>query len=408
MVAAAAASPALLPTAPSVILITLAFVCTLLLPTFWHNAKNVLGSPTTFLPVCLFLLLLTSALWADSSWQESLRYLKKYKEFLLLPVLVFAISRGDTRKYAVWSLYYSLALSALITFFIYLGWLEFSYLNWWQYTLYSRIFFGISTAFLAYWAYQLILCTTGRERWLHIAVIILALVDILLVTQGRTGYVVLATLAILEVIRRRRVLTKTLVIVGTLVLFTTAYGTSNHFRTRIDQSLVDIKQYFTNHNNQSSIGIRLDFYKNTLNVIRENTVFGSGIGDFADDYARLAPGNGAEEVKNPHNEYLMLAATAGIPATLLFIAWLAVLMRHALRYQKHQLDGTLLLGAVTTIIVSCLFNSSFLDSRDGAFFLLLIAVFLNLPKLNFRPVFFCDKGMTKTDNNSENKVPDTI
>ena len=77
---------------------------------------------------------------------------------------------------------------------------------------------------------------------------------------------------------------------------------------------------------------------------------------------------------NPHNEYLMIWSQSGIVGFALFIAFHWALFKMARNLPKD--DAPLAMATLVTIIVSCSFNSSFLDMNDGAFLLILSALFL--------------------------------
>ncbi len=77
---------------------------------------------------------------------------------------------------------------------------------------------------------------------------------------------------------------------------------------------------------------------------------------------------------NPHNEYLMIWSQSGIVGFALFIAFHWALFKMARKLPKD--DAPLAMATLVTIIVSCSFNSSFLDMNDGAFLLILSALFL--------------------------------
>jgi O-antigen ligase len=74
-----------------------------------------------------------------------------------------------------------------------------------------------------------------------------------------------------------------------------------------------------------------------------------------------APGTYSD---NPHNEYLLQSGAGGLPALALFLLWLALPLRLALRPSAGPWAGTL--GCVTVAFaVGCLFNSLLLDFVEG-------------------------------------------
>jgi O-antigen ligase len=93
---------------------------------------------------------------------------------------------------------------------------------------------------------------------------------------------------------------------------------------------------------------------------------------YADDaaaYARL-PHTWAF-TDNPHNEYLMELLGGGIPALLLFLAWLGLTLREALR--ADTMHRALLAGVCVAFAFGCLFNSLLMDFGEGHLYMGLMA-----------------------------------
>ena len=78
--------------------------------------------------------------------------------------------------------------------------------------------------------------------------------------------------------------------------------------------------------------------------------------------------------ENAHNEYLMQAAAGGLPALLLFVAWLmapvAVLWRRP--HERAGPAGTLACIALA-FAIGCLFNSLLLDFIEAHLYGALVA-----------------------------------
>ena len=113
----------------------------------------------------------------------------------------------------------------------------------------------------------------------------------------------------------------------------------------------------------TSIGLRLEFYHNTLRIIRDHPVAGVGTGGFPQAYARVVEGTGMLPTRNPHNEFLHLAAQVG-PIGVAALLWLL--------WQQWRLAARLVLpereiarGLVVLITIGCMLNSLLLDHTEG-------------------------------------------
>jgi hypothetical protein len=72
-----------------------------------------------------------------------------------------------------------------------------------------------------------------------------------------------------------------------------------------------------------SFGYRVQYWQSTVGMIADHPVWGVGPGNFQNEYTRYKLPGASEEVADPHNFLLEIAATAGIPAGLAFLAVLA-------------------------------------------------------------------------------------
>ena len=83
---------------------------------------------------------------------------------------------------------------------------------------------------------------------------------------------------------------------------------------------------------------RLQIWATTLEIIKQNPIFGAGWGAFSVAYTQFDPLNGRERVEQAHNDYLQILADAGIVGAILgafFVFWL---FRYAWkRIQSHDI-----------------------------------------------------------------------
>lgn len=74
-----------------------------------------------------------------------------------------------------------------------------------------------------------------------------------------------------------------------------------------------------------SLAFRLEYWHATLAMIGDYPLFGCGPGQFQDTYTTYKLVGAAEEIQDPHNWPLEVAATAGIPAAILLVTALAAI-----------------------------------------------------------------------------------
>ncbi|MES2939531.1 MAG: O-antigen ligase family protein [Pseudomonadota bacterium] len=198
---------------------------------------------------------------------------------------------------------------------------------------------------------------------------------VLFATEGRTGHLVLLLLlacaAWRAAPRRWRWPALVAALAAVLALATLSPG----IRGRVAETVhaLDTQQ-------QPAIGapdatrIRLHLLPNAITVARDHWLVGTGWAGYPAAYRDVAEaGTGPApagapwlHTDNPHNEYLMQLGAGGLPALLLFLAWLAFpLVR--VRAQRHRGDpwaGALACLALA-FALGCVFNSLLLDFTEG-------------------------------------------
>ncbi len=112
---------------------------------------------------------------------------------------------------------------------------------------------------------------------------------------------------------------------------------------------------------------RLEFYHNTLALIRDHPILGVGTGGFVHAYADRVQGTAMQPTRNPHNQYLLTTAEVGVVGLALLLLLFAQQWRCAARLPDER-SRTLARGLVLTIMVGSLFNSLLIDHVESLLF----------------------------------------
>lgn len=220
----------------------------------------------------------------------------------------------------------------------------------------------------------------GRRRWIYISLAILAAANVLFMVQGRTGYIVLLALFTYAVVAwyRWKGALAGAIILG--VVLGAGWFFSDKFSERTERAVREYREWVPGQGTQASIGIRLNFYFVTYEIIREHPLLGVGTGGFEDAYSRKIAGTDLMPSSNPHNEYLMIGAQLGIVGVLAFVAMLFVMWRMSGRL-KNGFERDLARGLVITFVLGNLVNSLLLDHTEGILFCWAsAALFAGLPR----------------------------
>lgn len=119
------------------------------------------------------------------------------------------------------------------------------------------------------------------------------------------------------------------------------------------------------------MGLRYGFWERSLKLVAEKPWLGHGTGSFGKQYQRVANAK-VEKVKNPHNEFLLMAVQFGLFGFIIYSGFF-----FSMYYCSRKLPETerwLAQGLLLTLFITSLFNSPFLDHTEGHWFAVMIAL----------------------------------
>ncbi|MGE5472286.1 MAG: O-antigen ligase family protein [Bacteroidota bacterium] len=220
----------------------------------------------------------------------------------------------------------------------------------------------------------------ARRVWLACAALLVA--NIAIVTPGRSGYMVLvvatvvAVLAYLFAARQRlgarQILGAGLVVAGVVGVLLLAPS-----RSHIEQGLNEVQQYDQTQE-LTSMGIRMIFWRNAIELIKERPLLGYGTGAFGEAYGRLVAGRGGlaeTPAGDPHNQYMKITAENGVFALFAFLGFLVAALRQRCAAPWRVLG----LGVLAAWCATSLFNSHFSTFNEGNLIYVWLGVMLAAP-----------------------------
>ena len=220
-------------------------------------------------------------------------------------------------------------------------------------------------------------------RWLGIAAALLALTNVLLLLEGRTGYLVaLTTLSMgLMWAMPRRFRLATVVVTPLAVLLGLSFVSE-----QVHERLTKIFNESVNYSKSQQVSIadssgwRLNAWRRSLQAIETKPLNGHGIGAWTPTVKRFEDDKTATQLfgegnhSNPHQEYLLWGVELGVGGVILLIALMVCMARDALNFPDSIQRATLSLLAA--LAVACLFNSTLYDDWIGDFFCISLGLLL--------------------------------
>jgi len=230
----------------------------------------------------------------------------------------------------------------------------------------------------------------GRLRRLYGMSALLLLANVALVTTGRSGYLVAMVSAVVAVsgyvffgqrrVDTRKIGSAILLVIGVAGLLLLAPAS----RERMLQGVQEVENY-DQAKEVTSMGIRMIFWKNTLEMIQQRPLLGYGTGAFRTAYDRQVAtqtGVAAESAGDPHNQYMKITAENGVIALLVFLGFIVA----AARQHCAAPWRLLALCVLASWSATSLFNSHFSTFNEGYFVYAWLGVMLASPQAEGEPV----------------------
>lgn len=339
----------------------------------WRNMSPVIAhNRVATASLILFGVLAAGVTYGQQSFADARDYLGKYSDLALIPVFIYVFRDARLRRLGVHAFAASIGLTLILSLLIKLGFvgtgaaIKGDSVN--PVVFKERITHGLLMALGAYlFALQAMRAGSLRARYAWGVLAGLAAMNVLFMTRGVSGYVVMLLLMVLLVwvrFGRKGVATGFL---GATLLAAALFTFPGPFQTRVISVIDEIAESRPGVASETSAGLRLEFYRNTLGIVAQHPVFGVGTGGFPLAYADRVRDSELKPTRNPHNEYLHIAAQTGMIglAVLLWLFW--SLWRNASRLAT-PLETELARGLVLMFVAGCLFNSLLLDHTEGLLF----------------------------------------
>jgi len=326
---------------------------------------------TALLGALLFCLMIISIFWSDAESKYSIKMLSKYREFILIPLFMLYFSVERFRNIAFATLYIALLLSLFFSYLI-----HYDIVNYWEneHSISNRIFHGISMSFFAYMTLQ---ASTifKRFRFLFIALFIVIVHNLFFIENGRTGYLLITSLTALFFLQTYKL--KGLFLIALAATFVAIALMSLPGLEKI--RIFDNFEIFSNAKELSlltlqQIDVRIEYYVIAFLTFTDSWLIGYGVGGFPIAYEAQYHSMTTfwRTTVNAHNEFLQIGVQTGIGGIILFCGFLLSLLLSKSNYSLIQKQFCSALFVL--LIISCSFNSSFLDHGDGTLFMILSAL----------------------------------
>ena len=336
-----------------------------------------LKRPISALPIALFALALLGTLWSDASWGVRLYAVGPTAKLLVLPILFYHYERSTRGMWVFAAFLVSstllMAMSWIVAFYPGLtlkaadvaerGIFVKNHIDQSQE-------FALCAVALAYPIMTLLRAKRILPALVLGGIALSFVVNMSFVLVSRTALVTMPALLAVFALLHLKWRTNIVIFSVTIVLAALAWLASPSLQQTTASFASDYK-YYTERNQPTSIGMRLEFYEKSLRFFAEAPIVGHGTGSTRGLFERAATAPivlaGGQIVGNPHNQTLNVAVQWGIVGVvILYAMWLF----HLLLFRGDGLVASIGLLVVLQNIFSSLFNSHLFDFHEGWMYVL--------------------------------------
>ena len=331
-------------------------------------------NPVALAALALFALHLIGTLYTIGAVRDVVEALVKSLRLLLIPALILLLREARWRERGLAAFLGSMIVTLVLSYLLWLGvlpasaWLPGSQVD--PVAFKGHITHNVLMAFAAFlFAQAALIAKTRRGRLALAALCVAAAANVLLMVPGRTGVVVLLVLFTYFLYRQLRATGVMLALVALSALAATVLvSPDTMLHKRIALAEDEYQQWRSGERPQStsSVGLRLEFLRHTLEVIHDHPVLGVGTGGFAKAYADRA-GEGEALTRNPHNEFLLFTVQFGIAGFALLAGIFGTQWWAAARLSSRFEQGAARALVLTMVVASAL-SSTLIDHTEGVFF----------------------------------------
>jgi O-antigen ligase len=322
--------------------------------------------PAAVLPIALAALAVGGMLWADVAWPERLSGVAPFLKLLAIPLLFIQFSRAGGGEMVFAAFFASACVLLALSWFLALvpqfPWPTKYYgVPVKDYIIQSGVFALCAVALLdravAGWA------KSRAKSVFLVGAALIFIANIVFIALGRTSLVVIIGLFVLLGSRHfeRRALAG--FVAAGLAVAVIAWSTSPYLRARVTHIATELDSARA-PGIETSAGLRLGFWRMSLNIVRDAPLFGHGTGSTRAMLAERAAADPTAPAgaTNPHNQVLATAIPLGLFGVVLLLAtWVA----HFRMFLHPGPAAWIGLSVVAQNCIGSLFNSHLFDFTQG-------------------------------------------
>lgn len=352
---------------------------------FWKKREYLRKEPLVWSLLSLFIWVCLGSFYSLSTWDDALGInFNKYLKLLFGVFLLAILSSKKTRDFAFFAFFVGVFFVLICT-----------YLNIWfeiPWSLTKNKGWGVDHTVFGNYITQNIMVSffvlqcfyflsKYKNIFLKIFLLsssILAIISVLYLSNGRTGYMVLVLGIIFYIVFAVPKKWSWLALIAIFMTIGVAFSTSQRVQERYELAKEETQLIFEQNSRGeiptfTSIGARWYMWMKSLELVQERPVFGWGLGSHGIKWCERAPQPEWCQVGDttPHNQFIFFAVELGIIGLLLFLFVLASLFWAGCQGGRYR---PLMMGFLAIFIGDSMVNASLWNAREYNFFILVMCL----------------------------------
>lgn len=348
---------------------------------FQRWASILKSNPVAFMGLIVFLIHLAGVVYTDAEKEKIVESLMDGAKFLFISMaMIYFKDKKD--PFTFWfSFAPAMVITLILSYLLRLGMLPgFMHIKGGPQD--SSVFLNhiAQNIFMAFMAFMAAVKARSAIQYgkkiLWGVFSLLCVFNVLFMVEGRTGHLIVGVLFLYYFISWDRI--KSLIIAGSVLLLIGVFAwaaPSNSLVLRAKTVIEEINawEYGKPASTDSSSGLRLEFYINSMKLIKNNPVRGTGTGSFEKTYTDFIKNTGMHPTDNPHNEYLMITTQFGLIGFFVLLCFFGI-QWYGAKFLEDNQQTIISRGFVLTIVFACMVSSPLVDHAEGWFFVFMSAV----------------------------------
>jgi hypothetical protein len=347
----------------------------------WRAFGRLLMQPICYLPIALASLAAVGTLWSDAAWGVRLYAVGPTLKLLVLPGLFYYFERSARGMWVFVAFLISCTLLMLMSWAVLLNpGLSLKPVAEAERGIFVKNYidqsqeFALCAVALAYPIIRSLKANRLDLAMMFAAISFGFIANMSFVIVSRTAMVTIPVMIVVFALLHLRWQTGLMIFGGLIILMGVAFAASPLLQKKTESVVSDYHRY-KQENLPTSVGLRLEYWRKSLQFIVESPIVGNGTGSTLGLFQRAASGQAdratAQVIGNPHNQTLAVGVQWGAAGIIvLYAMWFA----HLRLFRGQGLVAWIGLLVVVENVFTSLFNSHIFDFHEGWMYVLGVGV----------------------------------